>query len=171
MLVCGCDRILKSEKSMNIKYNHIYGVDIEVSMSHYDIVFTKVESVEAGSGIQGGLHDSEGETLITILRHSSFVFNLSKPVYPSYLAEKLSLTVEEAEYLIEYFSLGEHPGIGFEKEANQIAAELLMPEFAVRSKVEEEGMGVEKMATHFGVPESVMAMRLKGLGYNVLEEL
>jgi Zn-dependent peptidase ImmA (M78 family) len=57
-----------------------------------------------------------------------------------------------------------------EKEANQIAAELLMPEFAVRSKVEEEGLRIEEIATHFGVPESVMAIRLINLGYNILEQ-
>lgn len=89
----------------NIKYNHIYGVDIEISISHYDIVFTKIDSTEPDSGIQGGLHNSKGETLITLIRYSSFVFDLSKRIYPTYLAEKLRLTVEEAKYLINHFKI------------------------------------------------------------------
>lgn len=86
-----------------MKYNHIYGLDIEESMTHYDIVFTKIESVEEDSGIQGGLHNAAGKTMITIIRKGAFVFDLSQGVtYSSYLAEKLSIDRTSAKYIRDW---------------------------------------------------------------------
>jgi hypothetical protein len=90
---------------MTLKYNHIYGINIEKTLSHYDIVFTKINSVETDSGIQGGLHCSHGQTLITIIRHSSFVFDLNTKQYPGYIAEKLRITYEEAKFILNKFEI------------------------------------------------------------------
>jgi Zn-dependent peptidase ImmA (M78 family) len=55
-----------------------------------------------------------------------------------------------------------------ELEANEIAAELLMPENQVRNFV-EEGKNVEQMADCFEVSESAMTIRLLNLDYKILE--
>jgi Zn-dependent peptidase ImmA (M78 family) len=56
-----------------------------------------------------------------------------------------------------------------ELEANEIAAELLMPQDGV-SKMFDEEKNVEEMADFFVVSESAMTMRLLNLGYALLEE-
>lgn len=56
-----------------------------------------------------------------------------------------------------------------ELEANEIAAELLMPQEGVK-KMFEEGKNVEEMADLFVVSESAMTMRLLNMGYSLLEE-
>jgi len=82
----------------SLKYNHIYGID--TGYSHYDLVFTKINSLEINSGIQGGLDDSQGETLITIIRKGGFVFDLSKALYSTYFSEKLFLHYVDGEGLL-----------------------------------------------------------------------
>lgn len=88
------------------EYNHLYGIDIDSEMTHIDIFFSKIESVEEGSNIQRGLHDSEGETLVSIIGRGAFAFDFeSKKVYPSYFAEKLNISVTEAEKIFQTFNI------------------------------------------------------------------
>lgn len=56
-----------------------------------------------------------------------------------------------------------------ELEANEIAAELLMPETAV-SDFFKQGKTVEEMADVFVVSESAMTVRLLSLGYKMMEQ-
>lgn len=56
-----------------------------------------------------------------------------------------------------------------EKEANEIAGELLMPAGSVNLKI-DEGMNVEELANFFGVSESAMTVRLRNLGFRLLED-
>jgi predicted transcriptional regulator len=51
-----------------------------------------------------------------------------------------------------------------EREANNFAAELLMPEPRVRSKAAEPGRDEESLAAHFGVSGLAMGWRLYNLG-------
>jgi hypothetical protein len=83
-----------------MKYNHIYGIDIESTMSHIDVVFTHIDSVEPNCHIQGGMIHATGMTLVTVIRRGSFAFDLTNPAHPSYWAEKLGIQEEEAEEVI-----------------------------------------------------------------------
>lgn len=52
-----------------------------------------------------------------------------------------------------------------EYEANAFAAELLMPEEAVRAFVEQKGASFEQMLDAFGVSRQALTIRLQTLGY------
>lgn len=52
-----------------------------------------------------------------------------------------------------------------EYEANVFAAELLMPEEAVRTMVEQRGMSFDQLLSMFGVSPEAMRIRLERLGY------
>lgn len=54
-----------------------------------------------------------------------------------------------------------------ETEANQIAAELLMPMKEVEELIDDD-VSIERMAEYFGVSESAMSIRLKALGYRII---
>ncbi len=56
-----------------------------------------------------------------------------------------------------------------ERQANMIAAEILMPDQLVQ-QLYEKGMSVVEMAEQFGVSEIAMAYKLKGMGYDNLED-
>lgn len=57
-----------------------------------------------------------------------------------------------------------------ERQANMIAAEVLMPEEMVRALIDEK-KNLREMAGMFGVSESAMSYRLEGLGINTIETL
>ncbi|MGG5216998.1 ImmA/IrrE family metallo-endopeptidase [Rahnella variigena] len=55
-----------------------------------------------------------------------------------------------------------------EREANKFAAELLMPEQALKIMIEREAItDIEELAYHFDVSSSAMYWRLKNLGYPI----
>lgn len=65
---------------------------------------------------------------------------------------------------------GKKDDIAIEREANQIAAEILMPKNSVKDLINDK-KDVSEMATVFGVSEVAMSYRLKNLGFAVLESL
>jgi hypothetical protein len=93
-----------------IKLNHIYGFDIEEAMTHYDVVFSRIESVDQiryekdvpypVGGVQNGLQNCHGQIMISIIRAGSFVFDLKEEVpHPDYLAEKLNIDTRSAAFI------------------------------------------------------------------------
>lgn len=69
---------------------------------------------------------------------------------------------------LELEALGENEK-NAELEANEIAAELLMPQEGV-TRMFDEGKNIEEMADFFVVSESAMTMRLLNLNYSLLEQ-
>lgn len=60
----------------------------------------------------------------------------------------------------------EDPYDPYEIEANQFAAELLMPDFALKILIEKKNVtSLKSLATAFNVSEHAMYIRLKKLGY------
>lgn len=57
-----------------------------------------------------------------------------------------------------------------ERQANMIAAEILMPEEMVRTLVDQQ-INLKEMAEKFGVSEAAMGYRLSSLGINTIETL
>lgn len=76
---------------------------------------------------------------------------------------------KNSEGLEDYSVSYRHDGIKSEAEteANQIAAEMLMPQEWVRQFV-RDGMSVEKMAEIFFVSEHAVAIRINSLGIDIL---
>lgn len=54
-----------------------------------------------------------------------------------------------------------------ETEANQFAAELLMPEFRIHSLIRNTSQTLGSLAQTFGVSENAMTRRLRNLGYSI----
>lgn len=53
-----------------------------------------------------------------------------------------------------------------ERDANRLAAEILMPEYAIRYSIDKENIRtIENLALKFNVSEQAMYFRLKGLGF------
>lgn len=70
------------------------------------------------------------------------------------------------------YRTGERTNDPAEIEANQIAAQLLMPEQAIRNILGNDGSTVtcEDLASRFGVSVSAMTFRLKKLDYTLVED-
>jgi len=81
-----------------MQLNKIYSRDIEKSMSHIDFIFSNVDEVEKGT--QGGLYNSTGEILISVIRRGCFVFDIENRLSTIYLAEKLNIDMNEAQEII-----------------------------------------------------------------------
>lgn len=95
--------------------------------------------------------------------------------YISYLADSHSKKILENDGVHQDFAFQrtvttESKNPDYEIEANQIAAEILMPEASTK-QLHKEGKTVEEMADYFNVSESAMTFRLINLGFNPLETI
>lgn len=90
-----------------IKLNTLTPYDLDNTHSHFDVYFTIVKDVERGMGIQGGLHDSKGDILVSVMRKGAFAFGLNTPCYVSYFAEKLHMEEVDMKNLFELWGLKE----------------------------------------------------------------
>lgn len=83
---------------MRVEENTLYGIDVEESMSHIDVIFTKIKAiVPINAPISGGLWNCAGDILISVIRRGAFVFRMDKDIHSAYLAEKLNLELPEAD--------------------------------------------------------------------------
>jgi hypothetical protein len=84
--------------------NTLYGIDIEESMSHIDVIFSRIKAtVPINAPIQGGLYNCSGGILISVIRRGTFVFKMDSDIHISYIAEKLNLDLPEAEAVKNLF--------------------------------------------------------------------
>lgn len=85
----------------------------------------------------------------------------------SYSAEQLFNTEEGFEDLAVLYRQDGRPNDKAEIEANQIAADMLMPEKWVKQFI-NDGVTIEKMAEMFFVSAQAMAIRIDNLGIIIL---
>lgn len=57
--------------------------------------------------IQGGIWDSKGDIMVSVMRKGAFVFRLDSPCYVSYFAEKLRMVEVDMKNLFKLWGLEE----------------------------------------------------------------
>lgn len=78
--------------------NTIIGIDVEGDMSHVDIFLALVHRTT--SGVRRGLHNSQGELFVSVVGRGAFAFDITREKHSTYWAEKLNVSVIEAQAII-----------------------------------------------------------------------
>lgn len=128
--------------------------------------------------ISGGLK-KEGENFTIYVNQSDSNnrrrFTVAHEIghYISYLADSLSKQViDEQSELLDYAIIkrdGKMQSQDVEKEANEIAGRILMPKTEIEYLINHKNFNIDELADYFYVSTAAVLVRLRNLGYNVLE--
>lgn len=159
----------KVQEVLRYYWNGALPVDVEYIANLIGTKIHYVDTIDAENKFSGEFrYDYDTGTPIFKIRSSD-----------SYTRRRFTLAHELGHFLLNHkgengilFRDGDYNFSGLqpnfqEREANQFAAELLMPAFRVHSLIKNTPQTLGTLAQTFAVSESAMTYRLRNLGYNI----
>lgn len=159
------------EKALEIHtlYKLKFPVNLE-SLCHelnLKLQYLPMEDVVSGMIV---MHSGQGDIVVNKLQHP----NRQRFTISHEIGHFILHSGKQSEYvdkLTRHRHAGTYEQPTEEVEANQFAAELLMPRFEIEKLVDEreiwlfDDVVIKLLAEHFGVSAQAMTIRLKSLGY------
>lgn len=172
------DQSVKDLIEEKVRESHYANGYLQLEKLVKDLNLSLKEADFKDDNISGGIKKQGDLWTIYINKHDTFNrkrFTTAHEIghYISYISGSLSkVPLDEQNELMDYAILERNESNKYkevEKEANEIAGRILMPEFEVRYLV-KNNYDVDEIADHFLVSTSAVTVRLRNLGYEVLEQ-